>query len=158
MTSVSVNEVKSQVLEEVASRETRRNNLVIFGIPEKMEGSIQERTAFDMDHLKGLLAELDCSGLRFKSVQRIGRSNARGPRLLRLRCENEGKKMSILRSAKYLRTSKSFPRVFINPDLTPLQQKEQKELRQDVRQRRAAGENVRIRHGKIVSSDDQDFH
>jgi len=43
-------------------------------------------------------------------------------------------------------------------DLTPMQQQQQKELRDELKRRRAAGENVRIKNGKVVHTDNQDFH
>ena len=44
-----------------------------------------------------------------------------------------------------------FRKVFIKPDLTPLQQSQEKALRFELKRRRDAGEDVILRRGKIVT-------
>jgi hypothetical protein len=41
--------------------------------------------------------------------------------------------------------------VFISPDLTPTERKEQYVLRQECRARKAAGEDVIVRSGKVIT-------
>ena len=66
--------------------------------------------------------------------------------------------MSLLRRAKELRnTSEHRGRVYVNPDQTKRQRELSKALRNELRARRDLGEDVVIRHGKIVSKAEQIF-
>ena len=47
-----------------------------------------------------------------------------------------------------------FRGVFVNQDLTLIQQKEEKSLREELKLRKSSGENVVIRRGKIVYADE----
>ena len=141
----------SNILNEVEERERRRPNLVIAGLQEKEEGSVEERKKWDAERVDDLFRELNdftCSVV--SSVYRIGKINSSGPRLLKVVCRDVDSKRSLLRKSKDLRDSVTFKNVYVNPDLTPMQQKENKRLRQELRSRRELGEDVIIRQGRIV--------
>ena len=94
-----------------------------------------------------------------EEVTRIGRANSSGARLLRFKCESTIEKFDILKKAKDLRNHPEFKGVYINPDLTKSQRETHKALREKLKERRAAGEQVRIYRGRIVEKDtEKNFH
>ena len=147
-------EDQSQVLEEFEARELRKTNLVISGVPEKLDGTIEERKSYDKDSVSNILSDLQLSDCNIKAVYRIGRPLHNKSRLLRVICPDKESKLEILKKAKELRTFAKYRGIYINSDLTPKQQREQKQLRDEFRRRREANENVKIRHNKIIEIDD----
>ena len=136
----------------------RRLNLMVSGIVEKTNGTVEERKEYDEECITNLLNKIGLHDCSFHGARRIGKANPDKPRLIRVTCSNADEKRSILKNARKLRSLTQFSKVFINSDLTPMQQKEQRLLREELKRRRIAGENVRIRHGKIVVTDNQNFH
>lgn len=139
------------ILAEVENRERRRTNLIISGLPEKEGGSADERKENDLTIVKSLLSKLDSSkDMTVSAVFRIGKLTSSRPRLLKVVCSDAELKRSILSKSKDLRNLHQYKNIYINPDLTPLQQAQNKKLREELRARRNLGEDVTIRHGKIV--------
>ena len=95
-----------------------------------------------------------------KTCFRLGMGTKRsGPRPVKVVFHSVMDRQSILRSARdlsKLEDTHAFRRVYIRPDLTPAQLLEDKKLREEVRMRRSAGEDVILRNGKIVSQ--SSFH
>ena len=150
-------EKQEHIISEIEERQRRQPNLIISGIPERQSGNSEERKAHDKEHVNDLLSELHVSDVTFKTTYRIGKPEKNRNRLLRVICHDKEDKMEILKKATKLRDSKHFKKTYINPDLTPMQQLQQKELRQELKRRRDANERVIIRHGKIVQLDKKDF-
>ena len=87
-----------------------------------------------------------------EEVSRIGRISDTRPRLLRFKCSSTKEKAEVLRLSKKLRSTQDYyNKVFVNPDLTLLQRKRDKQLRDEVKRRREEGEEVYIRRGRIVN-------
>ena len=150
---ISFSSSPTEICNEIEMRFARKQNLVIFGIPEKADGSIESRKKSDEEQFKILMRELEVDDVEFATLQRIGRNASNGARLMKVTGLNPERKREILSKAQQLRNSSTFRRVFIHPDLTPLQQKEHQFLRSELQRLRSKGEDVVIRHGKIVSRD-----
>ena len=148
-------EEQRNMVAELEERNRRRSNLILSGLPEKTDGSAEERREWDAVKAQSLfesLTHLNRSVILY--VHRIGKINSNKPRLLRVICRDQDTKSAILRKAKDLRTMPQFRGVFVNQDLTPIQQKEEKSLREELKLRKSSGENVVIRRGKIVYADE----
>ena len=146
-----LSEDHSNIMNEVEDRERRRPNLIVAGLQEKENGTLEERKKWDAEKVDDLIEELcDFENSVVSSVFRIGKMNSSGPRLLKVICCDVDSKRSILCKSKELRNSTDFKNVYLNPDFTPKQQKENKRLRQELKARRDRGEEVTIRHGQIV--------
>lgn len=144
-------EEKLEVFDEFEDRERRKPNLIISGIPEQHNGSVEERQNWDALRINSLLRDLgNFNEDIVTNTYRIGKSNSRGPRLLKVVCCNADEKRAVLLKAKELRRMEEYSRVFINSDLTPAQQVKNKALREDLKRRRGLGEDVVIQRGKIV--------
>ena len=97
-----------------------------------------------------------------KKCYRVGRPNGQGKgRLLRVTFSNSELKSEVLRSARKLKASTSFRKVYVNPDRTPVQQAEHKNLRSELLSRRGKGEDVVIFKQSVVPRADvnlKNFH
>lgn len=138
------------VCQETAERWRRRKYLIINGIAEHPSGDIEERRARDVERVTDLTRELGFVAFLPEEVSRIGRINSTRPRPLRFKCRDTAIRAQILRNSKKLRNSQCFRNTFVNPDLTIAQRKRNAELRIELKRRRDSGENVTIRHGRIV--------
>lgn len=146
------------VLNEVEDRNRRRLNLMISGIPECSSGSVEERKVFDEKNFSSMTAEIGVNDTKPTNIIRIGRATGDRPRLMKATFHSPELRDEILRKGKFLRNSTNFPRSYINPDLTITQRQENKSLRDELRQRKAVGEKVMIRGGKVVEiRDGQNF-
>ena len=78
-----------------------------------------------------------------------------------LRVTSSELKSEVLRSARKLKVSTSFRKVYVNPDRTPVQQAEHKNLRSELLSRRGKGEDVVIFKQSVVPRADvnlKNFH
>ena len=132
---------------------------MIQGGPESDSGSLEDRARHDAARVDELLREIGASETNISNVRRVGRKRKDGSRLLLLRVADPDGRRRILSKSKSLRNSSSMSRVFVKPDLTPMQQAQEKKLRDELRDRRANGEDVVIFRGRIrTRSDLQNFH
>ena len=144
--------------DEIEMRMSKRENLIIFGVPESETGSVLDRKAADESYLNHLIQELDIQNFEFKRLERIGKISANRGRLLKVSGVDLQKKQEILRRSRGLRNSNQYKRVFINADLTPMQRQKQRELQSELRDRRTRGEDVIISRGKVQPRDQANFH
>jgi len=139
-----------EMLREVEERHRRRKYLVISGIPEQVTGSVEERREADIKAIEDVSRFLGFKDLVPMECSRIGNIRQARHRLLRFKCKTEDKKRSFLSAARNLRSSPDYKNVFVNPDETFVQRKRGREMRQELRRRREAGERVIIRRGQII--------
>lgn len=147
-----IEEDQMNIFSELEERERRKTNLVVTGVPEREDGTVKERMEWDEEKVKSLfqdLAELDRGD--FTKTYRLGRVDSRKPRPLKIVCRSDEIKRKILMKAKDLRSMSTYEGTYVNPDQTPLQQRQSKALREEYKRRKTLGENVLLRHGKIIS-------
>ena len=146
---------------EAMDRYRRRKFLILSGVAERSLGSVEERRSADTEIIREIAAELRIQ-VEPTEVARIGKIDQSRPRLLRFKCKNLERRSEFLRKGKELRRSRRFDKIFVNPDQTFLQRQKSKELRDQLKVRRKANEDVYIRHGKIVegrpNEKEQNFH
>lgn len=135
---------------EVSLRSTKEKYLVISGLPETASGSVAEKRQNDEEGINQIATSLGVRDFSVTNVSRLGRSDGITPRLLRFKCSTKEARAVLLRKAKDLRTSSSYSRVFISPDLTKFQQQKAKNLQSELKTRREAGEQVVIFRGRII--------
>ena len=104
----------------------RKKNLIIHGVTESSNDPVPKRTISRIMEFLGvdLNTDTDC-----ESVQRLGKPVSGRCRPLRLVLKDFELKSQILSKAKSLRSSQGFSNVYVNSDLTPLQQSFNKHLR-----------------------------
>ena len=148
--------IKSEILNELHERESRKNNVMIFGAKEQDGTSSMDVRENDRKYLTSLTKTLGMSQCKFHTFFRLGSLKNRNfhPRPLKLCFESHLERDEFLRAATVLRKRDSdalFGGVFIKPDLSPSEQETEKKLRRELRLRREEGERVVIRRGRIVS-------
>ena len=94
-----------------------------------------------------MLTALDVKSVEVNGVRRLGKPNKEKPRLLRASLPDPSKRQEVLRRAKLLKNS-TFKNVFIQPDLTRMQQEIEPSLRKELKDRREQGD-VMIYAGRV---------
>ena len=146
------NELPGNILEEMDERLHRLNNVIVSGITET-SGSLQDRIEYDKTKIEEIITEIgdpinqDC----IVKIQRICRIVTGRPRLLRLILRDKISKNALLESSRKLRTSRKFRDVYVNPDRTPMQAKEFKDLRDELHERKSNGEDVVIFRRRVIA-------
>ena len=139
----------SQAADELHLRSLRAPNLIIFGVPEIVSGTVLEHKFNDSHFCTTMLKELGIDE-DYEHLQRIGKMRPCGVRPLRLKCKSVDQKYRILQISKRLRDFHKYKSVFINPDRTPMQLEKDKKLRQELKRQQLAGRDVIIFKGKVV--------
>lgn len=146
-------------MSEFKNRMARLNNVIIQGLQEKDNGTVEERKSFDELQIREILQELGVSDVSPSDSWRIGKRRDDGSRLLKLRVENFRKKTEILSKSKCLKNSRSHGKVFIRPDRTLMEQKKERLLREELMMRRRNGENAFLFKGEVRTRfDARNFH
>jgi hypothetical protein len=148
-------EVLKNLDAEFEERLSRRSNLVFFGVEEADETADGEsRRDHDRNMLNILLRHMNISddSSSFK-IRRIGRPSPNKTRLLHIECKDINTRNKVLKNRTLLKTFKK--KVFVQPDMTRLQQQVAKDLRVELKHRREMGENVVVRNNKIVPTRQQ---
>jgi hypothetical protein len=101
------------------------------------------------DVVQGLMAEVK---IQYQVLGRVGKKiDGRMPRPVRIRVDDVTHRKKLLAKAKDLKHMDQFSKIYIVPDLTRVQQLEDKKIRDQVKKYRQEGEiGVRIERGKIV--------
>lgn len=143
----------NEAYDELQQRLKRRRNLIISGVPEHDDGSVQERQERDKEFVESLLQRLkmDPGNCREIYVSRIGKIRSTSSRLIRVVFTQDESASQVLQSAKSLRLYDEYKNVFINPDRTPSQQQHFSELRRELKARKEKGEDVVIFRGKVTN-------
>ena len=148
------------LLNEMEQRIHRRGNVIVSGIPEQTEGSVEERKNEDREFIETLLNGITINESALETCQRLGYPRKGKPRPIRIMGLDPSEKMKILQKSKELKHHSTFKTIYINADLTPLQQLRAKNLRDELKARRESGEqDIVIYRGKIVrTADIKNFH
>ena len=151
--------------EEQTRIENRKNNLIVYGLPEN-EAVEAEQMLKDFKTVRDLyLDRVEIKEIDIVDIKRLGKTKEKGFRPLRIVFKDTELRNSVLRNNKYLKLegedyelcSCKFPskhiHVYLTDDKTKKQQEADKNLREELKERRNEGEeNIIIRNGKIVST------
>lgn len=148
-------EMDGLITEEVTQRLNRRKNIIIRGLAEGT-GSVEERVLADGEAVQTILKELKIRDQSVIEMKRLGRPPSKGSRLLKVVLSSETTKRDCLRKARSLKQS-SFENVFIQPDLTPSQQRADREKRRRLKTMRDSGQDVVLYRGEIRLRSDLGF-
>ena len=144
-------QVAAEVM-EAREAERRKYNVVIHNLEENISESAEERKEHDEFEVSCMLAGARLFNVNVKKAIRLGnRSEDKpGPRPLLVTLDADREK--IIKRQGAIRGFIEWKGVFIDPDRTPQEQEDHKALRQEFKRRKDAGENVKFRNGKIVTS------
>ena len=133
--------------------EKRKCNIAVSNLPESQAASGEERKQEDIALLTDIIKEELKICVKVENSFRVGKRLENKPRMLIVKLESEAIKWDVLKMAKVLRESENemIKNVYINKDLTLQEREKNKKLREELKQRRAQGENVIISKGKCVT-------
>lgn len=136
------------VVHELADREQRRKNLIVFNMPESVQGTNESKKRVDEQSVRSLISNLvpeDLSQARI-NVVRIGNRGDNKIRPLKVVLPSETIVANILRNSKKLHDLPQYDRVAVSSDRTPMQRQQYNLLKRELDQRVASGErDLRIR-------------
>ena len=149
----SVSNIASSLVEEQHEREKRKLNIIIHNVPESTKDDPAARKNDDI----AVVTDLFQKHMKIKSTinkaVRIGKKDSSKSRLLKLTVSNIDEKSAILRNNYKFKDSTNDPlthKIFLTPDLTPFEQKKNKELRTKLADMNKDGNFYKIRNGLIV--------
>ena len=155
-----VNTKVQQILEDVKNvkeqdeKKLRENNLVLYNVPESEKNESNDRKNEDNSFCNKLFRNgVQINDFSIVQVIRLGKvRNDNRPRPLLVKCGNSREKWSILRNAKNLKhCSENLKKVIITPDMTKSERDVEKQLRDELREKRENGENDwYIKNKKLV--------
>ena len=155
-----------QSFDELKDREDRKNNLIVFNLKESIKQDIDEAATEDLQQLKEILkltnpemTENIIKDMTTEKITRLGRkttSKDSKPRPLKINLPNEATKYKIIRKTYRLKSCSDHPKIGFKFDLTRQQQSEERELRKELEQRKAANEDVMIYRGRIIKRNEHE--
>ena len=132
------------VAEELDNRERRKNNVIIYNLPET---SLSQDEKWFTDLCKGVF---DIS-IKITKILRLGKSVENKARPLLIVIDDLSHKEFVVSHSYYLRRHSQYKNVYISTDMTKLQREKHRKLVQELKQRREGGEkNLIIYNGGIV--------
>ena len=144
--------IQSSIIER-HEREFRKRNVIIRGMEERLSA----RACLEL-----VLSEISVPfGVddAVESVYRVGRRSERGHRPIKVVFRDFSQKLALLKASKELKNSDDLKNVFINNDLTPVQQERERLLRKRRDEERAkpqnSGKSVRIFRGALYVGDEK---
>jgi len=146
---------------ELRDREARKDNLVIFNIPESSDSEAENRKLHDLSTVVELFdTELDIQTTVTNTV-RLGKKQqlARYPRPLRVTVEDEQMKWKVLKASKNLKDPRKEENklIYIKRDMTRMERGMEEDLRKQLAQKRKEAEDRgiqctwTIRRGKLIN-------
>ena len=132
-------------MKEAFERDKRKFNVVLMGVPEVSD---EEDLNVARKMLDVIVEEIKVD---FEVIGRIGRKGER-QRPLRIKLKDMEDRRRVLARAKNLKKADGMQGYYIVPDLTKIQQEDDKKLRNEVRRLREAGNTfARISRGVVVT-------
>ena len=125
----------------------------MIGFPESETGSPNERHFHDRNIIDKLLKAMNVTDVEVKNHYRVGRSNGRhnGKRPIVIKFASMEEKWRVLKKTSALRRNPDFSSVYVNADLTPLQQVQRRRMFSELRSRRDEGEDVFLFRGRVIN-------
>lgn len=137
------------IIHEVAERERRKNNLIIFNVPEESSGTKNSQISADVATVGEIFQTLNISSTDAKPL-RLGKfdpSKSDRKRPLKITLPDVQDVKKALKNYKNLREVDKFKTFYLSKDKTPFQVNLYRKARKELLDRRAAGEHdVRIKY------------
>lgn len=148
-----------ELAQEVAERNKRKNNLIIFGVKEQNQDLLADvKCEKDAEIVQAILSSVDLEVQR-NSIKpiRLGKFAHEKQRPIKIALEDEYQVRNVLKKAKKLRSTRQYKNVSIASDRTPRQLNYYKQVKSELVERQNAGEaDCRIKYingvPKIVSA------
>ena len=162
----AVDDITASVTAEQKEKEKRRFNVIVHNLPESSASDAQVRKDDDITQCTTLFKKYMNASVSVTNAVRLGKKGIRHDgtdvldngrdtrcRLLKITLNSHESKNVIMQSKHMLRNQSnpdSVRTLFITPDLTPLEQKKSKALRQQLTDMNRSGNAYVIKNGSIV--------
>ena len=148
-----------RVANEVEDRDKRRLSLIVHNMPERQDPEPESRQQEDIYTFEQTCSKHLKSEVTITKAIRLGKKDPEStkPRPLKVTVQQEQQKMSVLRNTVSLKDSDDIvaKNLRIHPDLTPAQQRAEKELREELKKKRNQEQDKSkewiIKKGQITS-------
>ncbi|KAK3887870.1 hypothetical protein Pcinc_008020 [Petrolisthes cinctipes] len=140
-------------LEEEREREKKRNNIIMFNVPESRKTEISEITYEDRERCEEIFqGKLGVKDVKIQRIFRIGRITTGKVRPVIMEMNEVGIKWELVKRSKKLKNDDDqvTQKIIIAPDLTKREREENDRLREESRHKRQNGGQWIIRKGKVV--------
>jgi len=148
----SVAQIAASLVTEQKEKEKRQMNVIIHNLEESNAADGPARKQDDIKNCLSMFQTYLGLSVSITNAFRLGKRSQK-PRLLKISLSSTKDKASILNSKTKLRSTSNPPNIrnlFITPDLTPLEQKKHKALRQQLADMNKPDKIYMIKNGKIV--------
>ena len=137
---------------EKEEQSKRKCNLAVVNMPESTSTESAERIKEDIDLLTDIIKQELHLNVRIEKAIRVGKKKDDQPRVMIVTLKDEETKWEVLKASKALRESENeiTKNMYINRDMTRQERERNRLLREELKARRANGENVKIVKGKCV--------
>jgi len=155
--ATTIASVTSSLATEQREKEKRQLNLILHNVPESKSSDPLTRKKEDTDFVQQVFSDVLSTPATITNAIRLGKKDSR-IRLLKISVESLDQKKAILRNKLKLRkeqNSEHICKIFITPDLTPSEQRENKALRAQLTQMNQGAKKYRIKNGQIVQREPQ---
>ena len=126
-----------ETIEEQKEREFRARNIVIHNLPESEKEEIDERREDDITLVTGVFDALGVTEENaIEKCSRIGKTDEEKTRITIVTLESVQLKRQILKKSRSLKDIEKYEEVFVGPNLTKMQRKEQYLLRKELNERK----------------------
>lgn len=144
----------NDVISEITERESRKKNVIIFGLPEAED--IQNDKAKCLEILKTVDSQVESIPKLFR-LGKIPTNGTARPRPIKILLTSSDKAIELMKKAKILKSIDRFKNITLTSDKTPIQQQQYKELKLELNRRMSNGEKnliIKYRNGepKIVKN------
>ena len=145
-TSKSPTTAVLSIADELADRERRKSNLIIYNLPDPTDNSK------DKSFFTELCKSVFDTTVKITKSLRLGKKFENKNRSLLIGLENQQNAINITSRAAYLRRHNQYENIYIVPDMTKYQRSKHKQLVDELKRRKSNGENnLIIRNGEIVT-------
>ena len=155
-TEEDINHITTATVREIEQRKKRKANVIITNLEESESSNAEERNEHDFNIVKKLMTEIAAEA-EIKQIFRLGVKTTK-PRAIKVRLSTESEQNSIMKRAIILKDRTEYKQVFINRDLTPLEQKERRLLVEEMKkknleaEREGKQERWIIRKGRVLQA------
>ena len=143
----------ASLFNEQKERERRELNLIVHNMLESTASEGAGRKKDDIMKVTSVMKDNIKVKPTISNAIRLGKKGSDKPRLLKITVSSIEEKVTILRTKVKLRADsnpKYVRKIFVTPDLTPLEQRKNKALRQQLRELNKEEKIYRIKNGEIV--------
>jgi hypothetical protein len=140
--------VANATINELNEREKRKKNVMIYGVAESTKVNLTEKKAEDEKKVQEVLQFIGKADVKPAYLRRLKSRDASKPGPIIVELTDVSLRNPILLAAKKLRSSSEHATVYISPDLTEAERKQDYDLRKERnRLNSELGENSPFRYG-----------